>query len=196
MRPRGLQSLPDDLLGSLGEGPGSGTGSALVPAGGAAPAPAVAGGVQQELQLPLPEVFPIPGSQEFNPLGYTTTAVVQSNIIIPNASVQLPPYNIGIIRSVGLYLSNMSAATDVLWSLLFNGAPVVGYTNLTMFPRVLASAVSNFDTYIRIPQNTLVTAEFSNLDGGSYTVGLSFSGWYYPLPNATRWITFGYPPGA
>jgi hypothetical protein len=143
----------------------------------------------QTVQIYLPEVFPIPGAQEFNPTVSKATVAAETADI--GLVVQLPERNIGIIRSVVLDITDMLTTTVVSWTLQINGAPVGGYNNLSIFPRVAPFVGNSLDTFIRVPQGAKITATYTNTDGGSYVVGISISGWFWPQDAGTQWLTRG-----
>lgn len=143
----------------------------------------------QNLQIPLPEVYPIPGSTLFAPQVSKATAVVETTDI--GLSVALPAGSVGIITGFGFQITNMLTTTNVKWSILFNGSPVPGYNNLTIFPRS-APFVGNFlDLPVRIPAGVTVTVQYANLDGGTYVVGATVSGWFWPEALGKLWLQVG-----
>jgi hypothetical protein len=146
-----------------------------------------------------PEYYPIPDAQEFNPAGTVATVGVESGTQIPIApqtgpdagAVTLPSGSVGIIRSLQISLTNMLTTTDVSFSLLINGGPAGGYGVLKMTPRVAPYVSNTFDTFIRVPNNAKVNIVFSNIDGGSYIIGGSIGGWYWPQSSGVSWSKFG-----
>ena len=151
------------------------------------------GGVMMTLalDLPLPEVFPIPDAKEFNVLGSIASAGVQNNIIITGSTFSIPTSNLAIIRNVALYIAPMLTTTNVVWSLTVNGQPVSGYQNLSIFPRPAAQVTNTFDSFIRLRGPVDVAVIFSNLDGAAYQIGASYSGWFWPETSDSRWRAAG-----
>jgi hypothetical protein len=143
------------------------------------------------LDIPLPEVFPIPDAKEFNVLGSIASGGAQNNILITGTSFDIPTSNIAIIRSVALYVAPMLATTNITWSLTVNGQPVPGYQGLSIFPRPAAQVTNSFDSFIRLQGPVTVAVIFSNLDGAAYQVGASFSGWFWPNTSDARWRAAG-----
>lgn len=144
--------------------------------------------VDRSLQVYLPEVFPIPAATEFNPVVSKGTAVIESNIDI-GLLVALPQNNEGIVRSVSIYINNMLATTNLTWTLRFNGAPVPGYNNLSIFPRPAPFVGNTFESFIRIPPGNPMnlTVTYSNNDGGTYQIGAALSGWFWPITLGNLW---------
>lgn len=150
-----------------------------------------AGLIPRTLMIFPPEIYPIPDATEFNPLGSRSTIVAETQLI-PGAAVTLPKNFIGIIRGYSIYIDNMLTTTNVIYTLLIDGNPAPGYGSLTMFPRAAPSVSNGFDAFVRIPDGATVTVKFQNMDGGSYIVGASFSGWFWPKAAGDRWIGGGY----
>lgn len=151
----------------------------------------------------LPEVYPIPDAQEFNPQGSASTVGVETGTQInllpgtgvensPTGVIRLPKNNIGIIRGFSISITNMLTTTDVNWSLLINGGPAGGYGTLKLFPRAAAFVGNAFDCFIRVPSGADISVKFSNVDGGTYVVGASVSGWFWPEASGKRWIEKGF----
>jgi len=148
--------------------------------------------VARSLQVYLPEVFPIPAATEFNVVVSKASAGAETNVDI-GIVLDLPQNNIGIVRGVSLYINNMLTTTNVTWTLRFNGAPVPGYNNLSIFPRAAPSVANSFDSFVRIPQGNpmQVRVTYSNIDGAAYTVGAALSGWFWPITLGNLWIQQG-----
>lgn len=145
----------------------------------------------------LPEVFPIPDAIEFNPsgsassVGAETLTAISMTPTISNSVVKLPDQNIGIIRGFSVFITNMLAATVVSWTLLINGAPAGGYGSIRLYPRAAAFVGNSFDCFIRVSDGATLGVAFTNTDGGTYTIGASFSGWYWPIASGKRWLERG-----
>lgn len=170
-------------------GPVWGLGNGARPPVGA-PSAAGPGGLpyaSRSLELPLPEITPIPDAREFNPEGDVDTSIVQLNIDIPNCTQVVPVGNLYVIRGVSIYIDNMLTTTNVTFSLLANGVGVAGWTNLKMFPRAAPFVGNNFESMIRGQGEVTLKMVFSNIDGGSYKVGAALSGWLWPLTSDQRW---------
>lgn len=153
--------------------------------------------VPKHVPVYLPELYPIPDAQEFNPSGSASTAAVQTDIEIAltptifNGTNQIPKGAIGVIRGFSIYITNMLTTTTVSWTLRVNGAPAGGYGALTMFPRAQSFVGNSFDCFIRIPNGAVISVTYSNPDGGTYVVGASISGWYWPEVSGKRWLEEG-----
>lgn len=148
--------------------------------------------IARTLSIYLPEVYPIPDAQQFNPEGDIDSAVAQSDVLIPGTTVRVPNGNIAVIRGLSLYIDNMLTTTDVRFTLRFDGNPVNGFSNLKIFPRVAPSVANGFDSIIRVPNGAVITVTFTQVDGGSYKIGAAFSGWSWPITSGDRWTSLGY----
>lgn len=143
------------------------------------------------LNIPLPEDEPIPDAKEFNVSGSIGTAAVSAGTLITGCTLDVPPNNLGVIRGVDLYISNMLVTTNVTWTLTINGAAVSGYQGISIFARVTPFVGNGFSPKVRFRGPALVQVVFSNIDGGAYTVGAAFSGWFWPEASDERWKATG-----
>jgi hypothetical protein len=156
----------------------------LRPIGNGGPGDVVMG---KALVLPLPEDSPIPDAHEFNVQGSIASAVAQNNILVPNTTVNIPALNMGVLTGVSIYIDNMLLATNVTYTVRYNGAPIPGYTGLTMFPRVAPFVGNTFASKYRFNGEGVLDVIFSNIDGGAYVVGAALSGWFWPCASDVRW---------
>lgn len=148
--------------------------------------------IARSLEIYLPDVLPIPEAQLFNVQGNVDSPGAETDVLIPNVTVQLPAGSIGVIRGLSIYVNDMLQTTDVQFTLRFDGNPVNGFSRLSMFPRLAPSVSNGFDTLIRVPMGVAITVTYTNVDGGVYKVGASFSGWSWPATSGDRWIGLGY----
>lgn len=176
-----------------------------IPAAVRAPFVAPRGGRETlPLHIPiyLPEVYPIPDAQEFNPQGSRATAAAETAQInlapgtgvanAPTGVFRLPAGNVGIIRGFSISITSMLTTTNMVWSLLINGGPAGGYGSISLMPRAATFASNNFDTFIRVPSGADISVIHINGDGGTYVVGASISGWYWPEASGRRWLEKGF----
>jgi len=139
----------------------------------------------------LPELYPIPDAKEFNPLGSIGTAIIQTNVTITGTSFDVPPNTFGVIRGLSLYITDMLTTTNVEYSLIIQQQAAQGYSNLRIFPRAAPFVSNGFDTLIRFTGPATIFVVFNNNDGGTYTIGASYSGWFWPQASDARWRTLG-----
>jgi hypothetical protein len=149
-------------------------------------------GVGRDLSLPLPEVFPLPDAQLFNSELQQTTNAPQTLFSLPftPAVVFLAGYY-AVVTSFTIYIQNMLATTNVLFTLLYNGTPVQGYNGLTIFPGASPRVANTFDAPIRFTGAGTLTVTIQNIDGGTYLVGAAVSGWQWPITSDRRWKNSG-----
>lgn len=102
---------------------------------------------------------------------------------------QIPSGSIGVLKLVAFQVLNMLATTDIDYSLRVNGGAVPGIGALTMIGRPAAYVEQESDNLtVRAPENALVDALVTVNDGGTYTVGFRYEGWYYPRAVAERYL--------
>ena len=147
--------------------------------------------ITKAIQLYLPEIYPIPEAQNFNLVGSAASVAPETGTVLAGCTLQLPANNVGVIRGLALYIDNMLTTTNVTWSLVVQNGVPQGFGNLSMFPRNATFVGNNFDILVRVPVGANVQVIFSNIDGGSYTVGAAISGWFWPVTSGDRWLAGG-----
>lgn len=174
-------------------GGGLNTGASLpLPPDVAAAGVANGAGVGRDLSLPLPEVFPLPDAQLFNSELQQTTNAPQVLFSLPfTPAVAILAGYYAVVTSFTIYVQNMLSTTNVLFTLLYNGNPVQGYNGLTMFPGASPRIANTFDAPIRLTGAGALTVTIQNVDGGTYLVGASISGWQWPISSDRRWKQAG-----
>jgi hypothetical protein len=196
-------SLPD--VPSMPAGVGAPMGSGTLPLGGAQSSPPngsargwwgwakalLQSTALKSLQLPVPEQFLIPGGQEFFALEFANTSAA-GVVEFPDLVVTLPKSQEGWISSVTFFMGGasggqLSQTNYATFTLLVNGTPVPGWGAFSTFPRVAFSVQTSSDAQIRVPSGRTISGYANNTDGGTYVVGLGFSGWRWPLAAAQRW---------
>jgi hypothetical protein len=145
----------------------------------------------RSLQLPVPEQFLIPGGQEFFALQFANTSAA-GQVTFPGLTYELPKSQEGWISSVTFFMGGAGGAqlaqtNYATFTLLIDGSPVPGWGAFSTFPRVAFSVQSSPDAQIRVPKGRTISGYAVNTDGGTYVVGLGFSGWRWPVSAAQRW---------
>jgi hypothetical protein len=149
-------------------------------------------GVGRDLSLPLPEVFPLPDAQLFNSelqQNSPAAGTLLSLSFSPRVLILTGYYS--VVTSFTIYVQNMLATTNVLFTLLYAGNPVQGYNGLTIFPGASPRIANTFDAPIRNAGAGEYTVTIQNVDGGSYVVGAAISGWQWPISSDRRWKNAG-----
>lgn len=144
---------------------------------GGASAPTVAQGGAGPVVRFLPDWVPIPSSIEFNTLGQRASTLIESDVELVSAGFTLNPSQLARIASVNLFVVNLTATSQLSFTIKINGGGVDGWTSVAVFPGTTARLAENFGSYIRVPAGGKVQVFYTNADGGSYTVGAALSGW-------------------
>jgi hypothetical protein len=125
-----------------------------------------------------PEIFPMPGAQEFAvDVDFSSPAVGATEPA--GLILTLPQGMVGIVRVFGYGIQTMTIATNVSWALLVNGGPVQGYTDRRFFPGNVPRVTASVDTFIRVPAGGTIAVRFTNVDGAAYTANANYSGWFW-----------------
>jgi hypothetical protein len=133
---------------------------------------------QQTVVIFPPEYLPPPQSTMFQPYTITVTNAVQT---LPLWTFQVPRSSILIIKDLDIYATNTTTATQVVFSLLVNGAPYPGYGQMNIFAAVAAMNARSFnDLTLRFTEGQTVQMQVQNIDGGNYQVAAGAQGWMYP----------------
>lgn len=123
-------------------------------------------------------------ARDVNRFGILTGATSGSTpAVLTGSAFTLPGGMVGVIRSIVLDVNSLLASSDITWTLRFNQSPVQGWDALTIFPRNVAAAQLAWvpeETMIPIPEATTVDFRGTIADGGTYTFGVAWHGWYYP----------------
>lgn len=145
--------------------------------------------VTRNLNLYLPDFYPIPTAQAFQYGGTTTTSGAGTVTQIPGSSFQLPGGYIGVIASLNIsVLTTLTTATNQQYTIRFNGVPAPGWSQRTFAGRGAQNFERFFDAALRIPRGAVVDIVNINVDGGTYTVGADITGWYMSVADCLRWI--------
>jgi hypothetical protein len=135
--------------------------------------------VSASLQYYLPEIFPIPGSSEFD--RFTHVNSPGAGTLTPAAlQLRLPQGNIGILRVINAGVDNMTAVTRISFRIRINQGNVQGPAgNFQLFAGPAARVTGSADVFVRIPAGSLVDLAIVNTDGAAYDVGAGYSGWFW-----------------
>lgn len=144
------------------------------------------GGAGAVALLAPPTVWKPQGAIDFNRFG-TLTARTSANtpaLFTPDADFQVPPGNVGVIRSVSILANSLLVTSDIRWTLLFNATGAAGWTGLTINPRAAGSVEVSWtdgETYIVTPEGALIQWSVRVNDAGTYQVSVAYHGWFYPV---------------
>ena len=101
----------------------------------------------------------------------------------------LPTSSVGVIRSFNLNVNNLLATSDIVFTLLINGAPLAGQ-QFRIFPRAAASVSEAFspeETVIEVPEGARMSWRVAVGDAVAYQLGVSYRGWYYTKDLANKY---------
>lgn len=185
--------------------PGGGAAGTPLPGDGFLPSPSVpdtqpAGG-GGGLKMPPPEIFPwwlyeMDGSQDWA-IPSTSTAfnfvVAASGVTkVPSGANQftftVPGGNWGVIKAVQATVQNPLATMLLSFTLLRNGYPIPGWSNVFFPPLSATALVLPFNGMIvRLNEAETLTALFTEASGAAWTCSLQASGWITPKGVVDRW---------
>lgn len=190
-----LRRVPSDIPGRL-------RGERVSPSYGAGPpgAPGAPGRPQapplgRTMAVPVPWATKPAGAREINidafGGGFNAAA---SPALIPGSVFQLPADNVGVLRSITLNVNAMLTTSLLEWRFLFDGNPVEGWSNVSMFPRNAGYAGSAYgpdETFIDIPAGAIISVQIivDPADANTYQAGVTYHGWSYPKRLADRFAT-------
>lgn len=134
----------------------------------------------------LPEEFPIPGATEFQRDTFLTSPGAGTQT--PGAlTFQIPSGSYGIIRSFGVGLNLMTAATDVVFSLRVDDRPVPAWGTLRLFPGLASRVTAQVGTWVELSPASIITVVITNVDGAVYILGANYAGWYWGVAADQAW---------
>ena len=143
------------------------------------------------IEYPIPDVFPLPDSTQFNTLGQQTSSVIEGPVTLLGATANVPANTKFRISSLNVDIDNMLLSTNVTWTLLVNDQAVAGFTGITLFPRLAPFVGGEFDVFYRGFGPAIIKLVYFNNDGGSYVIGGALSGWFWMLASEQRWKSGG-----
>lgn len=98
-------------------------------------------------------------------------------------TVQIPPNNVAVIRSVSILANNLLITSDIRWTLFYNGVSVPGWNALSIAPRAAGSIEVSFtpeETFVPVPEGAVISWGVTVVDAGTYQVSVTTHGWFYP----------------
>jgi hypothetical protein len=127
----------------------------------------------------------------FQPYGIATTVGAGTQTVLWTFIV--PQSSILVIKSIDLYATNTTTASQISFSLQQNGAPYGQYGAVLLFAGVAAVNSRSFNEQtFRFPEGVTVSLVVTNVDGAAYQVAGGAQGWYYPKTIAELYaLNFG-----
>jgi hypothetical protein len=86
-----------------------------------------------------------------------------------------------VVRSIVFNINNMLATTVVNLALTLNQGVASGWS-YNVFPRAAASVALSFgpeETFIKVPDGSLIGFFVTLTDAGTYLIGGTFHGWHF-----------------
>ena len=128
----------------------------------------------------LPARFmPPPTAQDFSASASQAVGPGPVQALITNFTI--PRGSVGVIRSINFNINNMLATTVVAIALTLNQGVASGWS-YNIFPRAAASLSVAFgpeETFIKVPDGSLVGFLVTLTDAGTYLIGGTFHGWHF-----------------
>ena len=128
----------------------------------------------------LPARFmPPPTAQDF--VASANVSVGPGPVTVNIASFTIPRGSVGVIRSINFNINSMLVTTVVAFALMLNQGVAPGWS-VNVFPRVAASVSISFgpeETFIKVPDGSLVDLRITLTDAGTYLIGSTFHGWHF-----------------
>ena len=128
----------------------------------------------------LPAYFmPPPTAQDFS--ASANQSVGPGPTVVTIATFRIPRGAVGVIRSINFNINNMLATTIVALALTINEGVASGWS-YNVFPRAAASVSLSFgpeETFIKVPDGSLVGFQVTLTDAGTYIIGGLFHGWHF-----------------
>jgi hypothetical protein len=123
--------------------------------------------------------MPPPTAQDFS--ASASQSVGPGPVTATIATFTIPRGSIGVVRSIVFNINNMLATTVVNLALTLNQGVASGWS-YNVFPRAAASVALSFgpeETFIKVPDGSLVGFFVTLTDAGTYLIGGTFHGWHF-----------------
>lgn len=124
----------------------------------------------------------------------TITGQAGSDVTAVIARRQSPQFYAGVVRELSFQINDVTAGTNVQFALRINQAVNLD-TVFEVFPRVASHVLIEFDpnvTFVRLPEfanfDVLVTVRAGDI--GTYLVGATIRGWWYPEELDRAWAGY------
>lgn len=129
----------------------------------------------------------IPSAQDFYVETLTQSYAAGTTTSVPNFSLTVGQGQIGVIRTLQITVQNPTPTIALRVGLFASGAPIQGWSAININPLNAAATIQVYnDMVIRLPQNTIVTAQVTNTDAVAWTVSVLMQGWVCPLNDVQR----------
>lgn len=149
------------------------------------------GPVQAQATVQPPRIQRPPSGKDVNRFGVFTGATsANTPAQVPGSFFDVPDGYVAVVRSIVLTVNNLLATSDIVWTLRQDSNPVEGWDGLTIFPSPVAVAQFAWtpeETVVDIVESATIDFSVDVRDGGTYTLGVTWHGWFYPADLAERY---------
>lgn len=145
-----------------------------------------------QAQILPPWLYQTPGAREYYKssalLGFNLPAnsTVQVTFTDGSNTLQIGAGQKAVLRFVSIFIQNPTTAASVFFTLKANNGPVAGWDAVPFYPVNASAEIREFSDTIRFPQQTNITAFFTNQSALAWTVGMQMSGWIWDINEAAK----------
>lgn len=125
-----------------------------------------------------------PSGKDFQFHGVISAATSGTTPAFVPGAFTIPADNVGVVRSVTFLVNDLLQTSRVFFSVTDNAAPIEGWSNILVLPRLANSVALIYgpeETYPAVEENREVRVRVAVTDAGTYQVAASLHGWFYPL---------------
>lgn len=110
-----------------------------------------------------------------------------ANFAAPGVSFQVPQGFLGVVQQLKVLVQNPNVGIDVFVTLLRSQTVVPGWDSYAFLPAAVTTevAVEN-DLQVRLAENDLLAAQFTNNNVTPWTIGIQLQGWITPIEDIRR----------
>jgi hypothetical protein len=132
-------------------------------------------------------IYEYPSAQDFTAQAVNFAAAANTTTTATGFTFTCPSQNVAVLRQVTVTVQNILAASDVRWSLTKNGAPVPGWTQVSIAPCAATAIIIPYnDMVVRLAQGDVLGASITETGGNAYTCTISGAGWFVPVSEVAR----------
>lgn len=110
-----------------------------------------------------------------------------NQLLVPNFSVNIPQGFVGVVQELKYLVQNPNTGILAFLSLIRGQQPIPGWDVINFLPAaVTTEAIVENDLQVRLNENDLLTAAFTNPNITAWTVGVEVRGWMVPIQDVNR----------
>ena len=123
-------------------------------------------------------LYPWEAASQFSIRSLNASIAGPGVVAMPTFTFTVPQQQRGVVKSISMTVQSSTAAMNLQLTLLKNSAPIQGWSGIP-FPPILATGENIVFNGINIflQQNEILTAQFAEIGGNTWTVSLTASGW-------------------